>query len=59
VDSGKVVANSPSADLVDTPIRPGDSTTVARYVYQLFTVRLAEEKAKQADNFFSVINYQR
>jgi len=59
VDSGKVVASSPSADLVDAPIRPGDSTTVARYVYQLFTVRLAEEKAKQADNFFSVINYQR
>jgi hypothetical protein len=59
VDSGKVVANTPSADLVDAPIKPGDSTTVARYVYQLFTVRLAEEKAKQADNFFSVINYQR
>lgn len=59
VDPGKVIATSPSADLVDTPVRPSDATTVARYVYQLFTVRLAEEKAKQADNFFSVINYQR
>jgi len=59
VDPGKVVASTPSADLVDAPIKPSDATAVARYAYQLFSVRLAEEKAKQADNFFSVINYQR
>lgn len=59
VDPGKVVAMSPSADLVDQPVGAGDSTAVARYIYQLFSVRLAEEKAKQADNYMSIIQYAR
>jgi hypothetical protein len=59
IDPGKVVATTPSADLVDTPIGPGDSTSVARYLYQLFNVRLAEEKAKQQDNYLSIIQYAR
>lgn len=59
VDPGKVVAMTPSADLVDQPVAAGDSTAVARYIYQLFSVRLAEEKAKQADNYMSIIQYAR
>lgn len=59
IDPGKVVAMTPSADLVDTPVGPGDSTSVARYLYQLFSVRLAEEKAKQQDNYLSIIQYAR
>lgn len=59
IDPGKVVAMTPSADLVDTPVGPGDSTSVARYLYQLFGVRLAEEKAKQQDNYLSIIQYAR
>lgn len=59
VDPGKVIASTPAADLVDSPNRPGASTDVARYLYQLFTVRLAEEKAKQQDNYLSIIQYAR
>lgn len=59
VDSGKVVAMAPSADLVDAPVGAGESTSVAKYIYQLFSVRLAEEKAKQADNYMSIIQYTR
>ncbi len=59
IDPGKVIAVTPSADVVDAPVRPGDSTSVARYLYQLFNVRLAEEKAKQQDNYLSIIQYAR
>lgn len=59
VDSGKVVAMAPSADLVDGPVGAGESTSVAKYLFQLFSVRLAEEKAKQADNYMSIIQYVR
>lgn len=59
VDPGKVTAVTPSADLIDSPVSAGQSTTVARYLYQLFTVRLAEEKAKQQDNYLSIIQYAR
>lgn len=59
VDPGKIVATSPSADLVDTPVRATFGSDVARYIYQLFGVRLAEEKAKQADNYMSIIQYAR
>lgn len=59
IDPGKVVAMTPSADLVDTPVPSGESTAVARYLFQLFSVRLAEEKAKQQDNYMSIIQYAR
>lgn len=59
VDPGKIVATAPSADLVDTPVRATYGSDVARYIYQLFGVRLAEEKAKQADNYMSIIQYAR
>ena len=59
IDPGKVVAMTPSADLVDSPVPSGESTTVARYLYQLFSVRLSEEKAKQQDNYMSIIQYAR
>lgn len=59
VDPGKVVARTPAADLVDSPVPTGESTSVARYLYQLFTVRLNEEKAKQQDNYMSIIQYAR
>lgn len=59
VDPGKVIARTPAADLVDAPVPSGESTSVARYLYQLFSVRLAEEKAKQQDNYMSIIQYAR
>ena len=59
IDPGKVTAVAPTADVMDTPVGAGESSTVARYLYQLFSVRLAEEKAKQQDNYISVIQYTR
>ena len=59
VDPGKVVAMAPSADIVDAQNRPTYGSDVAKYIYQLFSVRLAEEKAKQADNYMSIIQYAR
>lgn len=58
VDPGKVTATSVSADAMDAPVQAGRSSDVAKYIYQLFSVRLAEEKAKQSDNYLSVIQYQ-
>lgn len=59
IDPGKVTAVAPTADVMDTPVGAGESSSVARYLYQLFSVRLAEEKAKQQDNYLSVIQYTR
>lgn len=59
IDSGKVTAMTPSADLIDSPVSAGQSTSVARYIFQLFSVRLAEEKARQQDNYLSIIQYAR
>lgn len=59
IDPGKVIANTPSADVMDQPVSAGQSTNVAKYLYQLFSVRLAEEKAKQANLFTSIVTYTR
>ena len=59
VDPGKVIATTPSSEMVDGAVESGQPTAVARYLFQLFSVRLAEEKAKQMDNYMSVIQYQR
>ena len=59
IDPGKVTAVSPSADVMDAPFEVGQSSSVARYLYQLFGVRLAEEKAKQQKNYLSIIQYAR
>jgi len=59
VDPGKVIANAPTADVLDAPVQAGQSTAVARYIFQLFSSRLAEEKAKQADIYMSIIQYAR
>ena len=58
IDPGKVTAVSP-ADVMDAPFEVGQSSSVARYLYQLFGVRLAEEKAKQQKNYLSIIQYAR
>lgn len=58
IDPGKVTATAPSADAQDAAVPAGRATDVSKYVYQLFSVRLAEEKAKQADSYFLSINYQ-
>lgn len=59
VDPGKVVATSVSADALDQPVQAGASTTAAKYIFQLYTVRLAEEIAKQQNNFLNTIQYTR
>lgn len=59
VDPGKVTATSVSADIIDQPVAPGTSTTAAKYIFQLYTVRLNEEIAKQQANFLNTIQYTR
>jgi hypothetical protein len=59
VDPGKVTATSVSADALDQPVAAGASTNAAKYIFQLYTVRLAEEIAKQQANFLNTIQYQR
>lgn len=59
VDPGKVIATSVSADALDQPVSAGASTNTAKYIFQLYTVRLAEEIAKQQANFLNTIQYQR
>ena len=57
IDPGKVTANTPSADVMDTPIQAGQPTSVARYLYQVFNIRLAEERAKQQSKYFRAIQH--
>jgi hypothetical protein len=59
VDPGKVTATSVSADVLDQPVSAGASTSAAKYIFQLYSVRLAEEVAKQQANFLNTIQYQR
>jgi hypothetical protein len=59
VDPGKVIATSVSADALDQPVSAGASTTAAKYLFQLYSVRLAEEIAKAQANFLNTIQYQR
>lgn len=59
VDPGKVTASSPSADVLDQPVAAGASTNAAKYLFQLYTVRLSEEIAKQQANFLNTIQYTR
>lgn len=59
VDPGKVTATSVSADALDQPVSAGASTTAAKYIFQLYTVRLQEEISKQQANFLNTIQYTR
>lgn len=59
VDPGKVTATSVSADVLDQPVSAGASTSAAKYIFQLYSVRLSEEVAKQQANFLNTIQYQR
>ena len=59
VDAGKVTATSVSADALDQPVSAGASTSAAKYIFQLYTVRLAEEVSKQQANFLNTIQYSR
>ena len=59
VDAGKVTAVSVSADALDQPVAAGASTSAAKYIFQLYTVRLAEEIAKQQADFLNIIQYTR
>jgi len=59
VDPGKVTAISVSADALDQPVQAGASTNTAKYIFQLYTVRLQEEISKQQTNFLNTIQYTR
>ena len=59
VDPGKVIATSVSADALDQPVSAGASTNTAKYIFQLYTVRLAEEISKQQASFLNTIQYSR
>jgi hypothetical protein len=59
VDPGKVTATSVSADALDQPVSAGASTSAAKYIFQLYSLRLAEEISKQQANFLNTIQYSR
>ena len=59
VDPGKVVATTVSADALDQPVQAGASIATAKYIFQLYTVRLQEEISKQQANFLNTIQYTR
>lgn len=59
VDPGKVTATSVSADVLDQPVSAGASTSAAKYIFQLYSVRLQEEISKQQANFLNTIQYSR
>lgn len=59
VDPGKVTATSVSADVLDQPVSAGASTSAAKYIFQLYSVRLTEEIAKAQANFLNTIQYSR
>lgn len=59
VDSGKVAVTSVSGDALDAPVPAGASTSAAKYIFQLYTVRLSEEISKQQANFLNTIQYSR
>jgi hypothetical protein len=59
VEPGKVTAVSVSADALDQPVATGASVSAAKYIFQLYSVRLAEEIAKQQANFLNIIQYTR
>lgn len=59
VDPGKVTQVAVSGSVVDQQVQAGASTTAAKYIFQLYTVRLAEEISKQQDNFLNTIQYKR
>lgn len=59
IDPGKVVMSSPSGEIVDAQVGAGESTNISRYLFQLFQVRLTEERSKQEKNYLQTINYLR
>jgi len=59
VDPGKVIATSVSADALDQPVQAGASTSIAKYIFNLYTVRLTEEISKQQAKFLNTIQYTR
>lgn len=59
VDLGKVNATTVNADAVDTKNDAGKATNVARYMYQMYQIRVADEKRKQSDELQPTINYTR
>lgn len=59
IDPSKIVARTPSADLVDQPVQAGTGVNVSRYLYQLYTVRLEEERRRVLDDYQHIINYRR
>lgn len=59
VDPGKVTATSVSADVLDQPVSAGASTSAAKYIFQLYSVRLTEEISKAQANFLNTIQYSR
>lgn len=58
IDPGKLTANTPTADVLDAPVPAGRPSEISRYLYQLFTARLQEEKQRQTDQLVTIIHYQ-
>jgi hypothetical protein len=59
IDPGKLIATTPSADIVDAPVQAGTGGNISRYLYQLYTIRLEEERSRVLDRFQTTINYTR
>lgn len=59
VESGRISTTSATDEAVSNKVGAGQSTNIARYIYQMYQTRLAEEKARQEDNYQQIVNYTR
>jgi len=61
IDPAKTTVTSVESNAMDrySPVTAGASTNAAKYVFQLYAVRLGEEIAKQQSNFLNTIQYSR
>lgn len=58
IDPGRLLSTSPTADALDSPFPVGKGAEISKYLFQLYSVRLAEEKARQTDQLVAIIHYQ-
>lgn len=59
IDMSKISSTSATGEVIDAQVQAGQSTNIARYIYQIYQSRLAEEKSRQMDDYLQVINYTR
>lgn len=59
VEAGRLATTSATDEAVSNRVGAGQSTNIARYIYQMYQIRLAEERSRQEKNFQQIVNYTR